>query len=266
MKRARVMAFALGLAIAILVEQPRPSQLRRPGDNGPAIKAQINAPAFLALDARGNIYVYEDIAPGAIRRIDRSTHRITTVAVECDPDGKQPVLTGCFGAIEGLQVTDSGNLLFLEFISNRVSSYDRVSHRFTVIAGNGAPASKGDGGQARDASLAFPNCLGLDHNSDVFVCDSNYSIRRIESKTGIISTVAGNGKRGFAGDGGPALNAQFDTPGSVAVDRQGNIFVADATSNRIRRVDANTGIIETYAGIDFPPATVWRFSGCRGYT
>jgi sugar lactone lactonase YvrE len=133
-----------------------------------------------------------------------------------------------------------------------------------VIAGNGAPASKGDGGQARDASLAFPNCLGLDHNSDVFVCDSNYSIRRIESKTGIISTVAGNGKRGFAGDGGPALNAQFDTPGSVAVDRQGNIFVADATSNRIRRVDANTGIIETYAGIDFPPATVWRFSGEGG--
>lgn len=264
MNHARVLAFALGLATTTLLGQPRPIRLQRPGDNGPAIKAQINAPSRLALDARGNIYVYESLS-GAIRRIDGATHRITTVAEECNPLWQKPTPTGCFGPISRLQVMDSGNLLFSEFTFNRVSSYDPVSHHFTVIAGNGDLTSSGDGGQARDAGLTAPHCLALNHDADIFVCDSSHFIRRIDSKTGIISTVAGSGKRGFAGDGAPALNAQFVTPLSVAVDRQGNIFVADDTSNRIRRVDANTGIIETYAGIGaIAPAWTLRFSGDRG--
>jgi DNA-binding beta-propeller fold protein YncE len=265
MKRARVLAFAFGLATAILLGQTRPSRLqRRPGDNGPAIKAQFNAPSRLALDARGNIYVYESLA-GAIRRIDQSTHRITTVAEECNPPGQKPTPTGCFGPISGLQVMNSGDVLFSEFTFNRVSLYDPVGRRFTVIAGNGDLTSTGDGGQARDAGLTVPHCLTLSHSTDMFVCDSSHFIRRIDTKTGIISRVAGSGKRGFAGDGGPALNAQFVTPLSVAVDRQGNVFIADDTSNRIRRVGGNTGIIETYAGIGaVPPARVPRFSGEGG--
>jgi len=257
------MTLALASITAIVLGQQRSTKSQRPGDNGPALKAQINAPSSLALDADGNIYVYESIG-GAIRRIDGSTHRITTVAEECDPPSQKPTPTGCFGSISGLQVMDSGNLLFSEFTYNRVSSYDPVSHRFTVIAGSGDLTSGGDGGQARDAGLTVPHCLAL-HNADIFVCDSSHFIRRIETKTGIISTVAGSGKRGYAGDGGPALNAQFITPLSLAVDRQGNIFVADDTSNRIRRVDAHTGIIETYAGIGaVPPARVPRFSGEGG--
>src|SRR5580704_16405318 len=163
MKRARVLAFAFGLATAILLGQARPSRVQRPGDNGPAIKAQINAPSRLALDARGNIYVYESLA-GAIRRIDQSTHGITTVAEECNPPGQKPTPTGCFGPISGLQVMNSGNVLFSEFTFNRVSSYDPVGRRFTVIAGNGDLTSTGDGGQARDAGLTVPHCLTLSHS------------------------------------------------------------------------------------------------------
>jgi hypothetical protein len=159
----------------------------------------------------------------------------------------------------------SGSLLLAEFTHNRVSVFDPVSRRFTVIAGNGDSKSTGDGGLARDAGVTAPYCLALDSSGDIFVCDSSYFVRRIDSKTGTISTVAGSGKRGFAGDGGPALNAQFVTPLSIAIDPQDNFFVADDTSNRIRRVDANTGIIEPYAGIGAVlPAGVPRFSGEGG--
>jgi hypothetical protein len=259
------MTLALASITAIVLGQQRSTKSQRPGDDGPALKAQINAPSSLALDADGDIYVYESIG-GAIRRIDGSTHRITTVAKECgDLPSQKPTPTGCFGSISGLMVMDSGNLLFSEFTYNRVSSYNPVSHRFTVIGGNGDLTSSGDGGQARDAGLTVPHCLTLNYNGDIFVCDSSHFIRRIDANTGIISTVAGSGKRGYAGDGGPALKAQFVTPLSVAVDRQGNIFVADDTSNRIRRVDAHTGIIETYAGIGaVPPARVPPFSGEGG--
>ena len=135
MKCARAILIALGAAIAILPAQQRADQPKRPGDNGPATKAQINAPSRLAVDARGNIYVYESEG-GAIRRIDRSTRRITTVAEECNPAWQKPRPTGCFGPISGLQVADSGKLLFSEFTYNRLSSYDLVSHRYLVIAGN----------------------------------------------------------------------------------------------------------------------------------
>jgi len=263
MKRARLLAFALGVATTILPAQPHARRLRRPGDNGPAIKAQIDGPSNLAVDARGNIYVYE--FPGDIRRIDASTHKITTVAEECDRSERKPILTGCFEWISSLRVIGSGSLLLAEFIHNRVSVFDPVSRRFTVIAGNGDSTSSGDGGLARDAGVTAPYCLALNGSGDIFVCDSSYCVRRIDSKTGAISTVAGSGKRGFAGDGGPALKAQFVTPQSVAVDPQGNFFVADDASNRIRRVDANTGIIETYAGVGaVPPRRIPPFSGEGG--
>jgi DNA-binding beta-propeller fold protein YncE len=108
-------------------------------------------------------------------------------------------------------------------------------------------------------------CLALNHNGDIFACDGSHLIRRIQARTGIISTVAGSGKRGFAGDGGPALEAQFVTPLGVAVDREGNIFVTDDTSNRIRRIDVKSGIIETIMGTGpVGPSRIVEFHGEGG--
>jgi sugar lactone lactonase YvrE len=263
-KHARVMAIALGIGVSILPAQQGRSQSKRPGDDGPAVNAPIDAPSHLALDSHGNIFVYESLG-GAIRRIDNSTKKITTVALECNPPWQKPVPPDCFGPISRLQVTDSGKLLFSEFTYNRLSSYDLATHLYSVIAGNGGLAATGDGGPAKDAGITVPHCLATAYTGDIFVCDSSHFIRRIETKTGIISRVAGDGKRGYSGDGGPAINAEFVTPLSIAVDHEGNIFVADDTSNRIRRVDVKTGIIETYAGIGaVPPARVPRFSGEGG--
>lgn len=264
MKHVFAIVFALGFTVSAVLGQSRPRRLRRPGDNGPATRAPINAPSRLALDARGNLYVYESLA-GAIRRIDASTNTITTVAEECNPPERKPTSTGCFGPISSLKVLNSGNLVFSEFTYNRVSTLDDVTGQFRVVAGNGDLKSSGDGRQARDAGITAPACLALNYNDDIFVCDSSHFIRRIDAKTGIISTIAGNGRRGFAGDGGLALKAQFVTPLSVAVDRHGSIFVADDTSNRIRRIDVDTGIIETYAGVDaVSPRRIPPFNGEGG--
>jgi sugar lactone lactonase YvrE len=232
MKRPFVLA--LGFAAAGLL----PAQ--RPGDNGPAINAQLNAPSQLVLDAEGNIYVYESKGE-AIRRIDHATRLISTVAEECRPAARNSTPTDCFGPIGDLQVTNSGHLVFAEFTFHRVSEYDPASRRFTVLAGAR--------GVSPAAGLILPCCVALDRNGNVLVCSSNGTIRRIDPHTGAVTTVAGSGKHGFAGDGRPALAARFSLPISIAVDSHGNLFIADNLNNRIRRVDAKTGIVETIAGV-----------------
>jgi DNA-binding beta-propeller fold protein YncE len=144
--------------------------------------------------------------------------------------------------------------LFSEFTYNRLSAFDLQARKLTVIAGNGDLRSSGDGGRATEAGITVPYCFTLDVKRNIVVCDSNHCIRRISAGTGIIATIAGSGRRGSRGDGGPALDAEFVTPLSVALDPSGNLYVADDTSNRIRRVDSATGIIETIAGSG-PPTT-----------
>ena len=119
----------------------------------------------------------------------------------------------------------------------------------TTVAGNGTAGFSGDGGLATNASLAFPSSVAVDAAGNVLIADvSNQRIRRVDAATGIITTVAGNGSFGFSGDGGFAIDASLNDPIGVAVDSAGNLFIADTFNQRIRRVDAATGIITTVAG------------------
>ena len=118
----------------------------------------------------------------------------------------------------------------------------------TTSAGNGSAGLSGDRGPASNASLDNPVGVAVDDAGNLFIADAgNSCIREIDSYYGIITTVAGNGSVGFSGDGGPAGNASFDNPVGVAVDDAGDLFIADAGNNRIRKVDSN-GIITTVAG------------------
>ncbi|MGI8776710.1 MAG: hypothetical protein ACR2LJ_04840 [Acidimicrobiales bacterium] len=130
-----------------------------------------------------------------------------------------------------------------------------ASSVLTTVAGGaatGAAGFGGDGGPAAGAQLANPSGVAVDGTGNVFVADTaNQRIRRIDAATGIITTVAGGaakGAAGFGGDGGPAARAQLANPSGVAVDGTGNVFVADTANQRIRRIDAATGIITTVAG------------------
>src|SRR5207249_7534640 len=106
----------------------------------------------------------------------------------------------------------------------------------------------GDGGQAINAGFDS-NSVALDGAGNLFITDSfNNRIRRVDARTGIITTVAGNGTKSFSGDDGPATGAGLNSPVTVAIDGAGNLFIADINNSRIRRVDANTGKINTKAG------------------
>jgi sugar lactone lactonase YvrE len=99
------------------------------------------------------------------------------------------------------------------------------------------------------AQLNQPSALAVDARGSLFICDTqNHRIRKVDMSTGIVTTVAGTGVAGFSGDGGPAVKAQFNYPGGLAVDARGNLFVSDTWNHRVRRIDASTGIVTTVAG------------------
>jgi len=117
----------------------------------------------------------------------------------------------------------------------------------TTVAGNGTAASSGDGGPATSASLNTPAGLAIAANGDLYISEMwGWKVRRVDAR-GVISTVAGNGMRGFAGDGGPATAASLGEPYDLAVDAAGNVFVLDIGNQRVRRVDRQ-GVITTVAG------------------
>jgi DNA-binding beta-propeller fold protein YncE len=118
----------------------------------------------------------------------------------------------------------------------------------STVAGTGAQGYAGDDGPAMQALLNNPFDLAFDPGGSLCFSDTfNHCIRRIDARTGVISTIAGTGERGFAGDDGPATRAQMNEPYGIVIDRAGNLYVADRLNGRVRRIDAATGIITTLA-------------------
>ncbi len=121
--------------------------------------------------------------------------------------------------------------------------------KIETFAGSQTRGYKGDDGPANKASLALPYELAWDKAGNLFFVElGNHCVRRVDVKTGFISTVAGNGKAGFAGDGGPAKDAQFNQPHSLAFDAAGDLFICDILNHRIRKIAMQTGTITTWGG------------------
>lgn len=141
-------------------------------------------------------------------------------------------------------------LYFCDLDNQRIRRLDLKSHRTTTIAGTGERAYAGDGGPATRASLNMPHEIQFDGDGHLYIAErDNHVIRKVAAKTGIISTYAGTGTPGFAGDGGPATQAQLRQPHSIVVDaRRRRLLVCDIGNHRIRQVDLATGVIETYGG------------------
>ena len=221
------------------------------GDGGRASKAILAFPASLALDRFGNLFV-DDVNAARIRRVDAMTGDISSVAgngifVWDSVIDDVPATTTGLNLPVGLAVDRSGNLFISDTYASRIRRVDVDTGIISTVAGGGS--TLGDGGPATSARISFPRGVAVDEAGNLFIGDTiDNRVRRVDVVTGIITTVAGTGTYGFSGDGGPATQANLRWPRGVAVDRPGNLFIADSSNYRIRRVDARTGIITTVAG------------------
>ncbi len=156
----------------------------------------------------------------------------------------------------GMTIGPDGALYFCEVDNHRVRRLDLKTRQLVLIAGNGQRGYRGDGGPAVEASLSAPHELLFDSKGDLYIAErDNHVVRKVDMKTGIISTVAGTGVAGFSGDAGPGAKAQLRQPHSIVLDRDGTILICDIGNHRIRRLHLDTGIIETYAGTGETKAT-----------
>jgi uncharacterized protein (TIGR03437 family) len=222
------------------------------GDGGAAGSAQLSAPQGLAVDASGNVFV-ADTANARVRKISGGT--ITTVAGSGTQGygGDGAAATSAqLNTPVGLAVDKAGNI-YITDVSASVIRKVAPNGIITTVAGNGSQGYSGDTGPATGAMLNGPQGIAVDASGNLYITDTLNGVIREVTASGTISTIAGNGIDGYAGDGGPATSAEFGSPTGIVADSAGNLYIADSGS-RIRKV-FTSGIITTIAG-----------SGVRGYS
>jgi sugar lactone lactonase YvrE len=217
------------------------------GDGGQATAAEIHNPDFMAIDAVGNVYV-TDYYNYVIRKITPAGI-ISTFAGTGSPgfsgDGGQATAAS-FDDPLGIAIDAAGNIYMSDELNNRIRKINS-SGVITTIGGNGTAGFSGDGGQATNAELSWPAGLAFDASGNLYIGDyANSAIRKI-TPAGIITTVAGNGVRGFSGDGGQATAAEMNLIHGLVTDAAGNIYFDDFNNNRVRKVTP-AGIITTIVG------------------
>ena len=143
----------------------------------------------------------------------------------------------------------AGNLFVCEATNHIVRRIDAASGIISTVAGSGEAGYSGDGGTATDATMYEPYSLAIDTEGNLYIVDRlNTVVRRVDARSGVITTVAGTGEPGYSGDGGPGDRAQLREPNDCFLDHTGGLLIADIQDSRIRRLDLTTGIIDTFAG------------------
>jgi uncharacterized protein (TIGR03437 family) len=224
------------------------------GDGGPAVLAQLNGPASIAIDPAGNLYL-ADSENHRIRRIS-ATGAISTIAGNGTPgfsgDSGQASNAALNGPL-GVAVDAFGNVYIADTNNNRIR---KVSSNgvISTIAGNGNASFYGDETPALQASIHAPQGLTVAPDGTVYIADTlNQRVRRIGTN-GVIHTLAGNGLAAFSGDGVDATRQSLNLPAAVALDGAGDVYIADCGNNRVRMVSP-AGAITTVAGSGTPLAS-----------
>lgn len=220
------------------------------GDNGTATAAQLASPNGVALDSGGNLFI-ADSGNKRIRKVD-ANGVITTIAgtgLAGFSGDNGPAVSAALSLPVGLAVDGAGDLFVADVLNMRLRRIDALTSVITTVAGNGEFGYVGDSQPATASGLNFPQGVAYDSFGNLYVTDTN-RIRKVSAATGVISTFAGTGVAGCCGDNGVATSALLNSPEGLAVDSANNIFVADSGNNRVRRIEASTGIITPIAGTD----------------
>ncbi len=220
------------------------------GDGYPAPLAQINTDMLqftgIAADANGNCY-FADQNGTRIRRIDYTSGIITTIAGGgiASPGDGGPATAASLDNIHGICLDATGNIVFAA--GNRIRKVTAATGIIVTIAGNNTSGFGGDGGLATAAILYTPYGVAYDPFGNLYIADGyNYRIRKINT-SGIITTVAGTGNSGYAGNGGPATAALLNTVQGIGCDSVGNVYFVD-NNNVVRCINVSTGLINKVAG------------------
>ena len=220
-------------------------------------------PSGIAVDAVGNVFA-ADTRNQRVRKIDVSGV-VSTLAGTGNwgysGDGgpaSEAQLYLNYQLFGGLALDGTGNLFVADNGNNRLRKIDALTANITTVAGTGRRGFRGDGWPARGARLDSPQGVAVDLSGNLYVSDSgNHRVRKIDTLTGVISTVAGGGQwtlssRANLGDGGPASEALLSSPSGVALDATDSVYVADSGHNRVRKIDAASGMISTIAEVRRP--------------
>ncbi len=204
------------------------------GDGGPATSARLNLPYGVAADGAGNLYI-ADTGNHRIRKVDAATGIISTVAgtgVSGYSGDGGAATSAQIDLPSGVAVDGSGNIYIADSDNDRVRKVDAAGV-MTTTAGTGTAGYGGDGGAATAALLNNPWGMAVDDSGSLYIADSdNNRIRKVDA-AGVITTVAGGGSS--LGDGGAPAEAQLNQPTDVAVDGAGNLYIADAVNERVRK-------------------------------
>ena len=235
---------------AAWAQESKPSPAVAPGDGGPATRAKLAFPLGVALTGDGALYVSERQGH-RIRRIDLETGIITTIAGTGEPgfsgDGG-PAVKAMLRCPDSIALDPGGSLYIADRCNQRIRRIDSKTGIITTVAGTGERGPAPDGPALKTALTGPFYVRSVSSRELLFTDTDNNRVRLLDTATGQITTVAGNGTRGFSGDGGPALEAALARPHVALRTRAGDLVIGDSFNQRIRLVDRKSGVIRTIAG------------------
>jgi DNA-binding beta-propeller fold protein YncE len=210
------------------------------GDDGPAARAGMVEPNGLAFDPTQTRLFIADVADHRVRVVDLASRVMWTFAGVGEPehsgDGGPASAAGIYGA-RAVKVAADGTVYILERQGSALRAVDPHRGIVTTVAGTGERAYGGDDGPALAASFNAPKELAIDREGNLLIVDTeNHAIRRVDLRTRTVATIAGSGRQGGDGDGGPARAAALDRPHGAAVAADGSIYIGDTNNHRIRKV------------------------------
>ena len=221
------------------------------GDGGLATKAELNEPYEVRFDKRGNLFFVERINH-TVRRVDAKTKIITTIAGtgKAGFSGDGEVATNAMlNQPHSIQFDRAGNLYICDILNHRIRKIDLKSNVITTFAGTGEKALTPDGAKIAGTPLHGPRAIDFDRDGNLWLAlREGNAVYELDLKAGTIHHIAGTGKQGFTGNGGPAKTATLSGPKGLSIGPDGNVYLADTESHSIRMIDVRKQTLELIAG------------------
>ena len=221
------------------------------GAGGLATAATLNEPYEVRFDRAGNMW-FVDMKNHVVQKVDASTRILTTVAgtgqAGFSGDGG-PAVRAQLNQPHSIQLDREGNLFICDIGNHRIRRVDARSGIITTFAGNGQKSATPDGSRFAEVALYGPRAIDFDRDGNLWLAlREGNAVYKLDGKAGTIHHVAGTGKSGFTGHGGPATNATLSGPKGLSIGPDGNVYLADTESHSIRMIDVQTGRLELVAG------------------